>query len=81
MFDKFNVDLRENEGFLSSITCIPIPEYGQSTAPLVSKMKKTLCEARVTNSCCKVGYMIKSSEVYINVKSMAASEPLGTFRF
>ena len=30
MFDNFNVNLRKNEGFLSYIPCIPIPEYGQS---------------------------------------------------
>ena len=34
MFDKFHVNLRKNEGFLTSIPCIPIPEYGQSNAPL-----------------------------------------------
>ena len=33
MFDNFNVNLRKNEGFLSYITCILIPEYGQSNAP------------------------------------------------
>ena len=33
MFDNFNVNLRENEGFLTYIPCIPIPEYGQSNAP------------------------------------------------
>ena len=33
MFDNINVKLRKNEGFLSSIPCIPIPEYGQSNAP------------------------------------------------
>ena len=37
MFDNFNVNLRKNEGF---VTCIPIPEYGQSNAPLVDF---TLC--------------------------------------
>ena len=36
MFDNFNVNLRKNEGFLTSIPCIPIPEYGQSNAPSVS---------------------------------------------
>ena len=35
MFDNFNVNLRKNEGFLTYIPCIPIPEYGQSNAPLV----------------------------------------------
>ena len=33
VFDNFNVNLRKNEGFLTSIPCIPIPEYGQSNAP------------------------------------------------
>ena len=37
MFDHFNVNLRKNEGFLTYIPCIPIPEYGQSNAPLVSR--------------------------------------------
>ena len=35
MFDNINMNLRKNEGFLTSIPCIPIPEYGQSNAPLV----------------------------------------------
>ena len=34
MFDNINVNLRKNEGFLTSIPCIPIPEYGQSNALL-----------------------------------------------
>ena len=38
MFDNFNVNLRKNEGFLTSIPCIPIPEYGQSNAPLAIKL-------------------------------------------
>ena len=42
MFDKINANLRKNEGFLISITCIPIPEYGQSNAPLISYYKNTL---------------------------------------
>ena len=33
MFDNFNVNLCKNKGFL---TYIPIPEYGQSNAPIVS---------------------------------------------
>ena len=36
VFDNFNVNLRKNEGFLTSIPCIPIPEYGQLTAPLIN---------------------------------------------
>ena len=28
-----NVNLCKSEGFLTSIQCIPIPEYGQSNAP------------------------------------------------
>ena len=37
MFDNINMNLRKNEGFLTSIIpCIPIPEYGQFNAPLVS---------------------------------------------
>ena len=35
MFDNLNVNPRKNEGFLTSIPCIPIPEYGQSNAPLM----------------------------------------------
>jgi len=34
MFDNFNVNLRKNKGFLTYIPYIPIPEYGQSNAPL-----------------------------------------------
>ena len=29
------MNLSKNEGFLTSIPCISIPEYGQSNAPLV----------------------------------------------
>ena len=36
-FDNFDVNLRKNGGFVTSIPCIPIPEYGQSNAPLVNK--------------------------------------------
>ena len=36
MFDSVNVNLRKNEGFVTSIPCIPIPKYGQSNAPLVA---------------------------------------------
>ena len=36
VFDIFNVNLRKNEGFLPCFPCNPIPEYGQSNAPLVS---------------------------------------------
>ena len=35
MFDNINVNLCKNEGFLTSIPCIPIPEYGQLNAPLI----------------------------------------------
>lgn len=31
------MNLRKNEGFLTSIPSIPIPEYGQSNAPLVTE--------------------------------------------
>ena len=34
MFDNIHVNLRKNEGFLTSIRYIPIPEYGQSNVPL-----------------------------------------------
>ena len=37
MFDNFNVNFRKNEGFLTYIPCILIPEYGQSNAPLSVK--------------------------------------------
>ena len=36
IFDNMNVNLRKNEGFLTSIPSIPIPEYGQSNAPSTS---------------------------------------------
>ena len=29
VFDNFNVNLRKNEGFVTSIACIPILEYGK----------------------------------------------------
>ena len=35
MFDNFIVNLHKNKGFLTSIPCIPIPEYGQSNAALI----------------------------------------------
>ena len=34
MFENINMNLRKKEGFLTSILWIPIPEYGQSNAPL-----------------------------------------------
>ena len=37
MFNNFNVNLPKNEGFLTSIPCIPILEYSQSNGPLVTK--------------------------------------------
>ena len=36
MFDNFNVNLVKNEEFLTYIPCIPIPEYVESNAYLVS---------------------------------------------
>ena len=36
MFDNVNVNLRKNKGFLTCISYVPIPEYGQSNAPLVT---------------------------------------------
>ena len=36
VFDNFNVNHLKNEGFVTSIPCIPIPEYGQSNAPEIS---------------------------------------------
>ena len=35
MFDNFNVNLRKNKGFVTYIPYVPIPEYGQSNAPLI----------------------------------------------
>ena len=32
MFDNLNVNLRKNEGFLTYIPCIRIPEYGETAA-------------------------------------------------
>ena len=37
VFDNFNVNLRKNEGFLTSIPCIP--EYGQSNALLIMLLR------------------------------------------
>ena len=60
MLDYFSVNLRKNEGFLTSIPRIHIPEYSQSNAPshlhslsvpgsqIVGKAKKTGCEKRVS---------------------------------
>ena len=35
MFGNFNANLRKNEGYLTYIPCIPIPEYGKSNDPLI----------------------------------------------
>ena len=45
MFDNFNVNLRKNEGFLTSIPGNPISEYGQSNAPLIfcNNLRKYKC--------------------------------------
>ena len=48
MFDIFNVNLRKNEGFLTCIPCNPIPEYGQSNAPLVSYQLRHLLKLTVS---------------------------------
>ena len=42
-FDNYNKNLHKNEGFLTSILCIPIPEYGQSNTPQI-------CSASVIGS-------------------------------
>ena len=36
VFDNFNVNFHKKEGFLTSIPCVPIPEYRQSNAPLIT---------------------------------------------
>ena len=41
VFDNFIVNFGKNEGFLTSIPCIPIPEYGRSNAPLASRLRQT----------------------------------------
>ena len=46
MFDNFNVNLRKNEGLLNYIPCIPIPEYGQLSAPLWSRGKQLVLFSR-----------------------------------
>ena len=46
MFDNFNVNLRKNKGFLTSIQYIPIPEYGHLNAPLVSQTALRLIKWR-----------------------------------
>ena len=43
MFDHSNVNLRKNEGFLTYIPCIPIPEYGQSNAPTLKFVMYKIC--------------------------------------
>ena len=43
MFDNFNVNFRKNKGFLTCIPCIPIPEYGESNAPLVIRRNLYYC--------------------------------------
>ena len=35
VFADFNVNLCKNEGFLTCIPYIPIPEYGQWNTPLI----------------------------------------------
>ena len=37
MLDNFNVNLRKNKGFLTYTPYIPIPEFGQSNAPQISR--------------------------------------------
>ena len=45
-FHNFNVNLRKNDGFLTSIPRIPIPEYGQSNAPWRSRWLNYITEWR-----------------------------------
>ena len=47
VFDNFHVNLRKNEGFETSIPFIPIPEYGQSNAPLMNKNKININEQEI----------------------------------
>ena len=58
MFDIFNVNLRKNEGFLTCIPCNPIPEYGQSNAPLVSYQLRHLlkCPGSLAKKCAETAY-------------------------
>ena len=43
VFDNLNVNLRKHEEFLTSIPCIPILEYGQSNAPIVTDQLIHVC--------------------------------------
>ena len=38
MFDNINVNPHKNEGFPTSIPCIPISEYGQSNAHIEASL-------------------------------------------
>ena len=58
MFDDFNMNLRENKGFLSYIPYIPFPEYGQSNAPLVA----------FGFECCQLLFLAKTSETWEQAK-------------
>ena len=49
MFHNFNVNIRKNEGFLTYVPCIPIPEYGESNAPLNLVILNLRCRARSQN--------------------------------
>ena len=51
MFDNFNVNLRKNEGFLTSIPCIPVAEYGQSNAPLLNSDLREKTQEHCNTAC------------------------------
>ena len=59
VFDNFNVNLRKNEGFLTSIPCFPIPKYGRSNAPLE---RSSRLEEQLTSKWLQVS-VIKSSKI------------------
>ena len=54
MFNNFYVNLRKNEGFLTSIPCIPIPEYGQLKRTLSNVGLARSVKMKINDSHCKL---------------------------
>ena len=72
------MNLRKNEGFLTSIPCISIPEYGQLNVPLVwfilayLSVNSAYIGACQKNNCKISGYLIVVHETAVNLATFVA---------
>ena len=81
MFDNFNVNLRKNEGFPTCIPCIPIPEYSQSNAPLVTFEKMSLSDYASTLLKITFHLQYKHSGTFASHKYLQTYRTEPTFKY